>query len=404
MELDDLPESWSVRPFDDVVTIRSGSANPAHAPDETFELFSIPAFDETGRPERKLGREIGSSKTLVQPGDCLFSKLNPRIPRTWVVPSTSGLRQISSTEFWPLRSKFNPKEFGYLSPEFLCWLFRCGDFLDSFRGNLSGGVQSRQRLQQETVRSVEIPVPPLPEQRRIVARVEALTNPLDQARQARLAALAEAASVFYRVLENEFSEEATEGWSEVRADQLFEIMSGQASPFDPQFKHLPYLGPEHIESGTGRIIGERVSVEELKMKSGKYVFTPEHVVYSKIRPALRKVCLPDYEGLCSADMYPLKPNAAEMTREFLLFLLLAPPFSQYAVDKSDRNAMPKINREALFGFTFRVPKKPEQKRIAKLLLDLRVKLDELQQLQREVEAELASFTPALLAKAFRGEL
>ena len=119
MELDDLPENWSVRPFDEVLTIRSGGVNPAQAPDEAFELFSIPAFDETGQPERKFGREIGSSKTAIHPGDCLFSKLNPRIPRTWVVSPPNGLRQISSTEFWPLRSKFKPGEDGYLSPEFL---------------------------------------------------------------------------------------------------------------------------------------------------------------------------------------------------------------------------------------------------------------------------------------------
>jgi len=238
----------------------------------------------------------------------------------------------------------------------------------------------------------------------IVGRVEKLISHLDTARRVRQAAIAEADVVFQRVLENEFNDDATEDWREVPAEKLFELVSGQASPLDPQFKHLPYLGPEHVESGTGRIIGERVSVEKLEMKSGKYVFSPEHVVYSKIRPALRKVCLPDYHGLCSADMYALKPNADEVTREFLLFLLLAPAFSQYAVEKSDRNAMPKINQTALFDFTFRVPDKPEQKRIAKFLLTLRGKLDELQRLQREVAAELASFTPALLAKAFRGEL
>jgi len=69
-----------------------------------------------------------------------------------------------------------------------------------------------------------------------------------------------------------------------------------------------------------------------------------------------------------------------------------------------RNAMPKINRETLFGFTFHLPEIPEQERIAKLLLTLRSKTDELQRLQREVETELAAFVPALLAKAFRGEL
>jgi len=66
--------------------------------------------------------------------------------------------------------------------------------------------------------------------------------------------------------------------------------------------------------------------------------------------------------------------------------------------------MPKIDQTGLFGFTFRIPRMPEQRRIAKLLLALHGKLDELQWLQREVETELASFTPAPLAKAFRGEL
>jgi type I restriction enzyme S subunit len=140
------------------------------------------------------------------------------------------------------------------------------------------------------------------------------------------------------------------------------------------------------------------------MKSGKYRFSPEHVVYSKIRPALRKVCTPDYEGLCSADMYALYPKRERITRAFLKYLLLAPAFSNYAVEKSDRNAMPKINQEALLAFNSRVPKIPEQKRIARLLDALRAKVDELQRLQREVETELAAFTPALLAKAFRGEL
>lgn len=263
---------------------------------------------------------------------------------------------------------------------------------------------NRPKLNQGNARRVLIPVPPLEEQRRLVARIEALTGCLAQARQDRRAAMADAETVFQRTLEIEFSDAETEDWSEYEADELFEIVGGQVSPLDVEFHNLPYLGPEHVETGTGRIIGQRVSVAELNMKSGKHRFMSEHVVYSKIRPALRKVCTPDYPGLCSADMYVLKPNLLRISREFLKFLLLAPPFSAYAVEKSDRNAMPKINQTALRAYRFRIPETREQTLIAGLLAALLDKHAELYRLQIETEAELTAFTPALLAKAFRGEL
>lgn len=335
-------------------------------------------------------------KYQLQRGDILFARTGATTGKSFLVGEVPESAVFAS---YLIRLRVGQD----VLPEYLYWYFQSPDYWSAVFGGIDDG--NRPNMNGSKLAELVVPFPKeTREQRRIVARIEALTRRLDKARQARQAALAEAATVFQRALENEFSEEAAENWREVPATRLFEIVSGQASPLDPQFKHLPYLGPEHVETGTGRIVGERLSVERLKMKSGKYLFTPEHVVYSKIRPALRKVCLPDYTGLCSADMYSLKPNADEVTREFLLLLLLAPPFSEYAVDKSDRNAMPKINREALFGFTFRVPKKPAQKRIAKLLLTLRAKSDELQRLQREVDAELAAFMPALLAKAFRGEL
>ena len=103
-------------------------------------------------------------------------------------------------------------------------------------------------------------------------------------------------------------------------------------------------------------------------------------------------------------MYALRPNLDRISRGFLMYLLLAPPFSEYAVDNSDRNAMPKINQQALLAFTFRILKPPEQRRIVRLLQGVQAKQSELRRLQSETDADLAAFTPALLAKAFRGEL
>lgn len=83
---------------------KTQNVNPAHFPDETFELLSIPAYD-SGAPILTIGSKIGSSKQVVQPGDVMISKIVPHIRRVWVVPSPQGEhRQIASGEWIVFRT------------------------------------------------------------------------------------------------------------------------------------------------------------------------------------------------------------------------------------------------------------------------------------------------------------
>ena len=59
------------------------------------------------------------------------------------------------------------------------------------------------------------------------------------------------------------------------------------------------------------------TAKEEKLISGKFLFDTTMILYSKIRPYLMKVARPDFSGLCSADIYPLKPKDKIMTRDFL---------------------------------------------------------------------------------------
>ena len=77
---------WDTKPLGELVEIAGDSIDPQRYGNEVFELFSIPAFDNGREPEILCGSEIGSVKRTVKPDDCLFSKLNPRINRVWVVP------------------------------------------------------------------------------------------------------------------------------------------------------------------------------------------------------------------------------------------------------------------------------------------------------------------------------
>ena len=91
------------------------------------------------------------------------------------------------------------------------------------------------------------------------------------------------------------------------------------------YEDYPHIGIDSIEKDTGNISGYR-TVRDDGVISGKYVFTPEHIIYSKIRPNLNKVALPDFEGVCSADAYPIKPVAKKSNRVFLANMLRSPVF------------------------------------------------------------------------------
>jgi len=250
-----------------------------------------------------------------------------------------------------------------------------------------------------------IPLPDVSEQRRIVARIEELTRRADEARKLRQAAVDKVRGIFQTELERVFLPSETDCWNEYDAREVFDIVKGQINPLEEPYASMPHIAPDVMEVGTGRLFLDKArTAKELELKSGKYLFDDSHVLYSKIRPNLRKVALPDFSGTCSADMYPLIPNTEVVTREFLALVLLSPPFTAYAVENSDRNAMPKINRATMFGYRVKLPEKPEQQAIVSRLHTVQTKTEEIIKQQNDVGAELTELQSALLAKAFRGEL
>ena len=78
-------------------------------------------------------------------------------------------------------------------------------------------------------------------------------------------------------------------------------------------KRLPYVGLEHIESNTGKFIG---SHEACAVKSSTFRFSPAHLLFGRLRPYLNKVMLPNFDGHCSTEIFPIKPNSG-LLREFL---------------------------------------------------------------------------------------
>jgi type I restriction enzyme S subunit len=158
-------------------------------------------------------------------------------------------------------------------------------------------------------------------------------------------------------------------WKERKLGQIVEVTSGQVDPAESPFCDMPHIGGENIEPDNVRLQPGK-SARELGLISGKFIFDGGHVLYSKIRPALNKVALPDFEGICSAEIYPIRPSSGKLSRPFLAYLLLSDDFLNYATRHSDRSKIPKVNREALLAYETGIPSPPEQQRIADCLTSL----------------------------------
>jgi type I restriction enzyme S subunit len=158
------------------------------------------------------------------------------------------------------------------------------------------------------------------------------------------------------------------GWATRAILELVSIANGQVDPRKPQYQDLPLIAPDHIESGTGRLL-RRESARSQQAISGKYVVRPGDVVYSKIRPYLEKAFLCGFEALCSADMYPLTPKA-DVDSSFILHTLLGNDFTAFATSVSARSGIPKLNRAELSEYTLPTPPPGEQVVIAEALDDV----------------------------------
>jgi type I restriction enzyme S subunit len=126
---------------------------------------------------------------------------------------------------------------------------------------------------------------------------------------------------------------------------------------------LPYVGLEHIESHTPRFIG---SSEAQPVKSSTFRFSEEHVLYGRLRPYLNKALAPDFEGHCSTEIFPLKPSP-ELSREYLLFWLLADETCDRINATCTGARMPRAQMNDVLGFEIPVPPLAEQQRIVGLL-------------------------------------
>lgn len=209
--------TWQTVPLGELMPSKIPSVDPAKHPEEVFELWSIPAYD-AGTPEVLKGSEIGSSKKCVEPSDVLLSRIVPHIRRSCVVEPVGNHRQIASGEWITFRS-------ARLHPPYLRQLLVSDFFHVQLMQTVAGVGGSLLRARPEGVKKIEIPLPPLEEQRRIAAILDA-ADALRAKRRAALAKLDTLAQSIFVEMFGEWDKPGSKCSTVMLGDKLDFLTSG----------------------------------------------------------------------------------------------------------------------------------------------------------------------------------
>ena len=195
---------------------------------------------------------------------------------------------------------------GSLDVDYLCYSL----MFYNTAGLVNGAT--RQKLTQATMREMLIPMRSIEEQKHIIEMLNRVVE-IKFHRQNELVQLDELIKARFVELFGDLKSN-NKGWQIVSFKECADIDTNMIHDFEG-YEDYPHIGIDSIEKETGRLVGYR-TIEEDGVISGKYLFTPAHIIYSKIRPNLNKVAMPNFEGLCSADAYPILVKEGICNREF----------------------------------------------------------------------------------------
>jgi type I restriction enzyme S subunit len=336
----------------------------------------------------------------VEAGDIIINKIWARNGSVAVVPeSLAGC--CGSNEFptfAAIPEKLDPRWFHWLTKTPMFWR-QCDE--------KSQGTSGKNRIRPERFLEIEIPLPPIPEQRRILTRIEELAAKIDEARRLRGESSAQATLLEASVIDKVFQAAARDYGQAPLQQVCLSVTDGD------------HLTPSFTEQGVSFIFVGNVSTGRLHFRGCKFVSEE----YFQTLDASRKPCKGDvlYSAVGATLGIPaivdsdrdfcfqrhvaiLKPNKSRLNSRFLWFMLRARSIYELAWKSTTGSAQPSVPLRGIRALPVPIPPLEEQARLVSYLDDVQARMDASIELQSETTAELDALLPSILDKAFKGDL
>ncbi|WP_439498509.1 restriction endonuclease subunit S [Bosea sp. (in: a-proteobacteria)] len=371
------------------------------------QLADIGDGEFRNRSDRYLNLESAERLgcTFLEAGDVLIARMPDPLGRACVFP---GLPQPAVTVVDVLVYRSGTD---LVSPHWIMAAINAPETRQKIIAQASG--TTRQRISGGNLKRLPLPLPPLAEQKRIVAKLDALNAKSARART-ELARIATLVSRYKQaVLSKAFSEELTQDWQVVSLDLLSETVFD--GPFGSNLKSADYTpdGPRVVRLeniGTREFIEEkRTHISEEKFRSlARHTLQANDLLFSSFVSEEIRACLfpsnAGFRAVNKADCFCIRLDKAKIDPKFALLQLTTEATYRYFVQQVHGATRPRINLSQLKHYPLVVPPLDEQHAIVRRIETTFARIEGLVAEAKRALVLVGRLDEAILAKAFHGEL
>ena len=382
--LDNLPDDWKFITLGDLNTQKAPTLRPKDFPNETFEYYSIPDYQRDQHPSFIKGTEIGSSKLLLKPRTVLFGKLNPRVEKVWRVSQSSEHRQIGSTEWIAILPD------NRVDTNFLYFLELSDHVMPIAKTFVSGTTPSRQRVDPTSFYRLRVPIPPLPEQKKI-AHILSTVQRAIEAQERIIQTTTELKKTLMRKLfteglRNEPQKQTEigpipESWEVRKLGDIAMTISKGSSPKWQGFKYtksgILFVRSQNV--GIGKMLfEERVYLPaEFNEKEKRSILQSGDILINLVGASIGRVALGTHGiegGNCNQAVCFVRLDSSEFLKQLIVYFLLS-PWGQEQMRRQKKDiARANISLLDVKGFDIPLPPTEEEiKEVASALVTLEEK-------------------------------
>jgi len=273
-----------------------------------------------------------------------------------------------------------------MDPEFTFQLFLSKDFISKLKKYFIGAAQ--KNISSSQVESIEVLLPPLKEQQKIAEILGAVDEDIAKTQE-----LIDTTEKLKRGLMQELLNDS-DNLKIFNFSELVDLRKQKLKP--TKISEEKYIALEHLGQGTGRLLNIGHSSDTKSINS---VFKKGDILFTKLRPYLRKYWKAEFDGICTAELLVFIPKLKSDT-DFIFQLIQSDNFIQHSVSKSFGTKMPRTDWGIISSFEIPLPSPQRRQQIGEILSSI----DEKISVNKKLKEKLITLKKGLMQDLLSGRV